>query len=139
VKEIFLDTGAWVAMTDSTDTHHPDASTFMNAITGQYTLVTSNYVLDETLTLMLMNVGYLQTVTLKRKIDQLAHSAILQIVWVHEELADYAWQMFERFNVDKQWSFTDCVSFAVMQQRGIIEAFAFDRHFDQMGLVRLQR
>jgi len=38
--------------------------------------------------------------------------------------------------VDKQWSFTDCTSYVVMRQLGIEEAFAFDRHFEQMGFVR---
>jgi len=45
-------------------------------------------------------------------------------------------EVFERFNVDKQWSFTDCVSYVVMKQNEIEEAFAFDHHFEQMGFVR---
>jgi len=46
-----------------------------------------------------------------------------------------AWAVFERFNVDKQWSFTDCVSYVVMKQRGINETFAFDADFAQMGFL----
>ena len=38
--------------------------------------------------------------------------------------------------VDKVWSFTDCTSNAIMKDAGIIEAFAFDRHFEQMGFIR---
>ena len=38
--------------------------------------------------------------------------------------------------MDKLWSFTDCVSYVVMKQRGITEAFAFDHHFEQMGFGR---
>jgi predicted nucleic acid-binding protein len=40
-------------------------------------------------------------------------------------------------NVDKEWSFTDCVSHVVMRQREIREVFAFDHHFEQVGFVRL--
>ena len=58
------------------------------------------------------------------------------LVWVDRTLADEGWQVFERFNQDKQSSFTDCVSYAVMKRRGLQEAFAFDHHFDQMGLIR---
>jgi predicted nucleic acid-binding protein len=37
---------------------------------------------------------------------------------------------------DKDFSFTDCVSFVVMWEMGIKEAFAFDEHFNQMGFNR---
>ncbi|MBI5054401.1 MAG: type II toxin-antitoxin system VapC family toxin, partial [Chloroflexi bacterium] len=34
---------------------------------------------------------------------------------------------------DKQYSFTDCTSFVVMQKRKLRDAFTFDHHFEQMG------
>jgi len=52
-----------------------------------------------------------------------------------EKVNNEAWAVFERFNVDKQWSFTDCVSYVVMKQRGINETFAFDADFAQMGFL----
>ena len=36
----------------------------------------------------------------------------------------------------KEWSFTDCVSYVVMKQREITEAFTFDDHFAQMGFIK---
>ncbi len=38
---------------------------------------------------------------------------------------------------DKDWPLTDCISFAVMKQRGITEALTGDRHFEQAGFVAL--
>jgi len=38
---------------------------------------------------------------------------------------------------DKSWSLTDCISFVVMQQRGIKEALTGDRHFEQAGFIAL--
>jgi len=57
-------------------------------------------------------------------------------VHITEETERAAWEVFEKFNKDKDWSFTDCTSKVVMERLGIREAFAFDHHFDQMGFVR---
>jgi uncharacterized protein len=38
---------------------------------------------------------------------------------------------------DKEWSLTDCISFVVMQDRGITEALTGDHHFEQAGFVAL--
>lgn len=38
--------------------------------------------------------------------------------------------------ISKEWSFTDCVSYVVMKQREITEAFTFDHHFAQMGFIK---
>jgi len=40
---------------------------------------------------------------------------------------------------DKEWSLVDCVSFEVMEQRGIRSALAYDRHFVQAGFEALLR
>ena len=40
---------------------------------------------------------------------------------------------------DQTWSLTDCASFTVMEERGIIEALAYDRDFEQAGFIALLR
>ena len=135
MNRLFVDTSAWAALADSTDANHELAVLFRDEAAGKYRLITTNYILDELYTLLLMNVGYLQTVTFKRRIDFLTQQGTLQIIWILEDTANETWRVFEQFNVDKQWSFTDCVSYVVMQQRQIIEAFTFDRHFAQMGFI----
>lgn len=49
-----------------------------------------------------------------------------------------AWELFVRHR-DKEWSLTDCVSFVIMRQRGLVNAFAHDIHFEQAGFVPLLR
>lgn len=136
MKQIFVDTGAWDALVDSGDLNHELALLFQGEISGRYKLVATNYVLDELYTLLLMNVGYRRTAEFKRQLDALVEEKVLQVIWVTPEIATEAWRIFEQFNKDKEWSFTDCVSYAVMKQLEIDEAFAFDHHFEQMGFVR---
>lgn len=94
------------------------------------------YILDEIYTLLLLNIGHTKTLDFKQKLDLLKSENVLDIVWIDEDIADQAWNIFQRFNVDKTWSFTDCTSFAVMKNMGLTEVFAFDHHFDQMGFIR---
>jgi hypothetical protein len=136
VTDLFIDTSAWMAIVDVKDANHQAASAFQDGIDGGRRLVVTNYILDELLTLVLMDLGYRSAVDIKSKLDRLWQDGILDVVWVDSALADSAWSVFERFNQDKRWSFTDCVSFAVMKSRAITEAFAFDHHFEQMGFVR---
>ena len=95
-----------------------------------------HYILDELWTLVLMDLGYQKAVEIKQKLDALAAAKLLEVVWVDQVSSDEGWAVFERFNRDKQWSFTDCISYAVMKRRGIREAFTFDHHFEQMGFLR---
>jgi len=135
MRQIFVDTSAWDAIADAGDPNHEMALLFRDEIAGQCRLVVTNYVLDELYTLLLMNVGYQRAVDFKRNLDILVGERILKVVWVSEDVASEAWAVFERFNVDKQWSFTDCVSYVVMKQQEINEVFAFDDDFAQMGFV----
>ena len=136
MKCIFVDTSAWCAIEDKDDVHHEEALLFKDEIAGTCVLVTTNYVLDETYTLLRLNLGYERTMAFHSAIEQMASGDILRIVQISEPLGEEAWKVFEQFNTDKEWSFTDCTSYAVMKHLNISEAFAFDHHFEQMGFVR---
>ena len=136
MNQIFVDTGAWYAIADPGDANHQAALQCRNRLARKSALITTNYVFDELYTLLLLNVGYQPTIAFERKLDLLEQRHILEIVWISAGVADHAWEIFERFNADKQWSFTDCTSYIVMKQRHLAEVFAFDHHFTQMGFIR---
>lgn len=60
----------------------------------------------------------------------------LQVVPLNRELVDRAIRMFEA-RPDKDWGLTDCISFVLMQQMEIYEAFTCDHHFAQAGFHAL--
>lgn len=136
MRELFVDTSAWDAIADSGDPNHSAALRYRDTLVGTCRLVVTNYILDELFTLLLRNIGYTGTVDFKAKLDALAQKEILKVVWISPEIAEESWAVFKRFNGDKAWSFTDCVSYVVMKQLGISESFAFDHHFSQMGFIR---
>lgn len=135
--KIFIDTSAWIALENKKDIHYEDAITFKYEITNRrYRLYTSNFILDETYTLLLANVGYEKTVGFAKRIRVLRNKGLLHVIPVAEDIEDAAWIIFERYNKDKFWSFTDCTSKAIMETLGIEEGFSFDKNFEQMGVLK---
>jgi len=137
MKHLFVDTSGWDALADKADKYHAKALQFRDEIAGDCKLVTSNYILDELYTLLLMNIGFQPTVDYKKKLDILIAEHVLDVIWIGHDLAIRGWDVFEQHNVDKLWSFTDCTSYVMMKDFGITHVFAFDHHFEQMGFIRL--
>jgi predicted nucleic acid-binding protein len=128
---IFVDTSAWFAVYSSLDVNHAAGVQAIRAFNEP--LVTSDYIVDETLTLLRAR-GENRRATAfgKRVID--GNWARIVVVTEHDFAG--AWQVFQRFS-DKEWSFTDCTSRVIMERLGIQRAFAFDDHFRQFGTVSL--
>jgi predicted nucleic acid-binding protein len=127
---LFVDTSAWVAHYDAGDRWHAAArEAVASLIDSRVTFVTTDYVLDETITLLLYHAGRHHALAFG---DAVQHSRQVQLVRVDAGIWEKAWLMFQRYD-DKVWAFTDCTSFVVMQQMELMQAFAFDDHFEQAG------
>ena len=138
MRAVFVDTGAWDALEDRSDSNHTAAVHYRAMLRrGHLPLYVTNFVLDECYTLLLRNVGYARTVAFKSTIDPMQAGSILTVVHISEEFEKAAWTVFEQFNQDKTWSFTDCTTKVVMEKLDIQHVFAFDHHFEQMGFIRL--
>ena len=130
---LFLDTSAFVAIEDLDDANHRRALEFRERIRqgsiAFRTLYTSNYVVDETLTLLRFHCGHHVAITFRKALET---SRLVGVLWVTEALEKAAWAFFEKRS-DKEYSFTDCTSFALMDEEAIRNAFTFDEHFSQQG------
>jgi len=133
---IFIDTGAWIALGDVNDKNHVMAVKFREKLKREKErFITTSYILDETYTFLLINIGYEKALYFHSRIQRMKQSGILEIIHISEEIEEESCEVFERFNRDKKWSFTDCTSKVVMDLLRINEAFTFDYHFEQMGFV----
>ncbi|WP_295436341.1 PIN domain-containing protein [uncultured Thiodictyon sp.] len=126
---IFVDTGAWFAAFVPTDADHTVARAWL--VRNQAPLLTTDYVIDELLTLMRMRGENRRAL---RVGQSLFDQELAELHLVSPDDIHAAWGVYRQFS-DKQWSFTDCVSKVVMVSRGIQTAFAFDAHFRQFGAV----
>lgn len=69
-------------------------------------------------------------------INGLRQIPTLQIVPVSQALLAESW-IFYIQRPDKDWGLTDCISFVVMEQLKIKQAFTCDRHFEQVRFINL--
>jgi len=128
---IFVDTGAWFAAAVPTDPKHAAASSWLAANTEP--LLTTDYIVDETLTLLRAR-GERRRALLVG--EQLTSGELAEVYHLTEDDIARAWETFKHFD-DKNWSFTDCTSKVVIEHLGIRQAFVFDHHFEQFGIVQV--
>lgn len=126
---IFVDTGAWFAITVPTDPNYPRAKAWTQQ--NQASFLTTDYVIDETLTLLRARGEAQRAIALG---DAFFAGILAQVHYLTQEDVQASWRTFRQF-ADKQWSFTDCSSKIVIEQFNCKEAFAFDYHFRQFGSV----
>jgi len=134
---IFVDTSAFLALVNEKDNNHAAAIQFLEEIkNGKIRIkkiITSDYIIDETLTRIRYSVGYKEAV--EWGTDILA-SKVIEKIEIGSEIFEYSWELFQTYN-DKKLSFTDCTSFASMKKKGIEKVFSFDSDFERIGFVLL--
>ena len=126
---VFVDTGAWFARFVPSDADHAAARGWFEQ--NRQPLVTTDYVLDELMTLLRIRGEFQRALEIA---PPLLKGGICELEWVTPADVQGAWQVFSGYR-DKGWSFTDCVSRVVMDRLGITTAIAFDDHFRQFGTV----
>ena len=130
---IFVDTSFWVAVRNRRDANHDQAQRLLRRH-ADAALITSSQVREETWTLLRRRAGHASAVDF---LDALDHSPRLQLVQVSEDLEAEALRWLRRHD-EREYSFVDATSFAVMRARKIREALAFDGDFKAAGFVELR-
>jgi predicted nucleic acid-binding protein len=121
-----MDTSAHYAIADAGDRDHSAAVDFLNtAADERRAFVTSNFIVAETYGLILIRLGR------GKAIDYVGflRSGSTAIKRITPEDEERAWEILAQYD-DQDFSYVDATSFALMERLGILEVFAFDKHFD---------
>jgi hypothetical protein len=130
VEPLFIDTGGFYALVSPDSMSHEIAVTILqDAAYQRRRAVTTDYVIDETATLLRARGLTKLLVEFFRVCDE---SAALAIEWTSPDRFAAA-RKFMLKHLDQDFSFTDCVSFVVMRELGLFDALATDRHFRIAG------
>jgi uncharacterized protein len=130
---IFVDTSFWAALTGKADHWHSNAVELFE-VHATESLVTSNHVRGETWTLLRRRRGHRSAVAFLDRIDRTAR---LTVESVSDELEAQALRWLRRHD-EREYSFVDATSFALMRSRRIKTALAFDGDFAAAGFVELR-
>lgn len=132
--DVFMDSAGFLALWDAGDEHHGAATTVQQELARKHRrFLTTEYVVDETITLLLVRHSHAAAVDF---LDTIESSEAVALEWIGPERFHAAGALFRK-HADKRWSFTDCVSFATMRELRIRDAFTTDHHFRQAGFVPL--
>ena len=129
-EQVFIDTSGFYALLVSNDTYHKSAAALVESLAAKSChFVSSDYVLDEAITL-------LRARGIPRQVDMLLEivddSAYLSLEWVGPERF-LSTRSYLKSHFDHEYSFTDCTSFVIMNELNITAALTADRHFEEAG------
>jgi predicted nucleic acid-binding protein len=130
---IFVDTSFWAALTAATDARHDQAVELFKAYWSER-LVTSNHVRGETWTLLRRRRGHRSAVAFLDRVDRTRR---LSVEFASRDLEEQALRWLRRHD-EREYSFVDATSFALMRSLRIKEALAFDGDFAAAGFVELR-
>ena len=123
----FADTFALIAWLNPRDIDHNRVVAFLDGFTGR--LVTTEWVLIELADALSAPTA---RSTVSAFLQAVRTDPLFDIVGYDPAVYQAGFELFAA-RTDKAWSLTDCISFAVMAERGLSDALTADHHFDQAG------
>lgn len=130
----FVDTWAWLVLANDRDPAFAAVSALRLEVavrTGAW--VTTDYVLDETLTRLFTAAPFPKARRFAEAIFQASDSGLVDVERVTRERYEAAWQLRLRYRDKPRISFTDLTSFVVMKETGLTSVISGDAHFEHAG------
>jgi predicted nucleic acid-binding protein len=134
-KAVFIDTWGWLALGHRRDARHQEVKALYQALQKEGSLCyTTDYVLDETITLLFRREVFEEAIRFMEGIFQSVEERRLIIERVTSERFSSAWRLRKKFQDKPKISFTDLTSMVIMEEQGIKSVLTEDEHFLQVGM-----
>ena len=126
----FLDTSYILALEIKNESNHQNVlQNWLKLRSTNPQLVTTTYIFDEVVTFLNSRKLHNKAIDIG---DRLLRSSSLDLIEIDQTLFNQGWLYFKQYQ-DKYYSFTDCISFSIMNQKKITIALTLDNHFRQAG------
>jgi predicted nucleic acid-binding protein len=130
---ILVDSGFLLAFAQPTDALHGRAVAWAQSLSEP--MLATEYVLCETVNSLSRRPDRPRA---DRIVEMISGDPDYTLVPASPDLFAAGLRLY-RDRPDKEWSLTDCISFHLMQERGLTRALAYDVHFEQAGFEALLR
>lgn len=127
-SKIFVDTGAFIALLDKRDGFHEAAKAFYLSVSKRANLVTTLLVVAETYTWLRYHGDFNLALRFLKAIEKASESGTLALIYPDAAICEKGRAVLEKYR-DQKLSYTDAVSFAVIETLQIGYVFGFDSHF----------
>ena len=135
VPRIFVDTWGWLTLRDKRETFHQKITAFYNQFLNRQGIVyTTDYVLDETLTLLFKRLPFPKAKESLELLELAIHEGYLRLEWITPLRFEQAKSLRLKFQDKPGIPFTDLTSMAVMDELGIADVLTADAHFVKIGM-----
>ncbi len=129
-RSIFVDSSSWIALFSRRDQHHDEADrVFRTIVASKQRLFTTNLVLAEIHRLLLYRAGSSAAIAALEKIEA---SPLVRIEFATAKNHQSATNWLKKLN-KLSISYTDAISFSIMEAAGCREALSYDHHFRGAG------
>ncbi len=134
-EAVLIDTWGWLALGHRRDPRHQEIKAFYQHLREEGArLYTTDYVLDEVITLLFRREPFAEAVDFIEGIFQASQEGRLVIERVTSERFTAAWELRKRFQDKPKISFTDLTSMVMMRDRDIKKVLTDDDHFTYVGM-----
>jgi uncharacterized protein len=129
-RRVFGDTSFFFALVAKRDpAHRPAVAAYEKLLRAGARVVTTDYIVDETLTLTKARIDARSAQAL---LDRIESSEAIDLELLGSDRFVASKQYFRKHS-DHGYSFTDCASFVVMDEMEIRSVLTTDRHFKEAG------
>ena len=133
--KLFVDTWAWLTLHDKREARHAEVVAFYRELRrDRGMLITTDYVLDETLTLLFRRLPFSLANTSLMQLQQAVTAGYLQLEWITPERFAQTLELRRKFDDKPRISFTDLTSMVVMRDCQVTAVLTEDEHFHQVGM-----